>query len=160
MQARLENTVHAMVRVAVACSPLAVPRTRDVQIFDTKFAEKFQSQTSGLRTVQAMGIDQKRGPFMLAAIVCREGCAASHYLSVDDQCAVTVDDVGKCALGIIRTGVFRERIAVVYGSILSLAAFRTVATAREPVMQCNIQCSPVDTGLATRNDFLKRIRAA
>lgn len=73
---------------------------------------------------------------------------------------MTVDDVGKRALRIIRAGVFRERIAGGYGSILGLAAFRTIAAAREPVMQCNIQCSPVDTGLATRNDFLERIRAA
>lgn len=80
MQARLENTVHATVRVTVACSPLAVTGARDIQKSDIRFAEKFQSQTRGLRTVLAMGIEQKKGPFMLAAIVCREGCAAFHDL--------------------------------------------------------------------------------
>ena len=139
--------VHATVRVAIAGSPLAVPGTRDVQTSDIKFAEKFQSQAGGLRTVLLVGIDQKKGPFMLAAIVRREGCAAFHRLCVDDQCAVTVDDVGKRAFCIIRTGVFCERVAVVYGPILGLAAFRTVATAWEPVVQCGIQRSPIDTGL-------------
>lgn len=136
-----------MVRIAVACIPLAATGTCDVQTSDIKFAEKFQSQASGLHTVVAVGIDQKKGPFILAAIVRCEGCAAFHCLCIDDQCAVTVNDVGKRAFCIIRTGVFCEWIAVVYGPILSLAAFRTVATAWEPVMQCGIQRSPIDTGL-------------
>jgi hypothetical protein len=93
-------------------------------------------------------VDQADRPVKFAATGERQLCAAAQATVENDQCGVGVFDVPARARGVIGAIEFSQRLVSGDSSMHGFAPVRTPAVARGAELECGVQRTAIDLGLA------------
>ena len=157
LQTGLDDAIDIPVCVLVSMSPLALAGTRNIQRADLEFLKEVQGACCHRFDPIQVCVYQHQGPVVLFTKTCGKGSAPFQFMRIDDQGAITLQNVFTCTVCIVIAGMFSQRVSGMYHSIFCSAAPGAITAARKVIVERGIQCSPVNARLPAGYDFPQEI---